>query len=93
MKSGQVVINSPQEISEAIKSFAPSINDVYQPESESIIESKDKECAEKIKNALNLHKLERKVNANGKLYISFFKIADNGEPFHVQWYVGENDIT
>ena len=23
----------------------------------------------------------------------FFKITDDGEPFHVQWYVGENDIT
>ena len=88
-----MVINSPQEMSEASKSFAPLFNDVYQPESESIIESKDKECAEKIKNALNLHILERKVNANGKLYINIFKIADNDKPFHVQWYVGENDVT
>ena len=88
-----MVINSLQEISEAIKSFAPSVNDVYQLESESLIESKDKECAEKIKNPLNLHKLERKVNANGNLYINFFKIAHNDEPFHVQWYVGKNDIT
>ena len=69
---GQMVINSPQEFSEAVKSFLPSINAVYLPESESIIEPKDIECAKKIKNTMKVHKLERKVNANGN-------------PFYIQW--------
>ena len=81
-----MVINSPQE------SFLLSINAVYLPEIESIIEPKDIECAKKIKDTLKVHKLERKVNVNGNLYISFFQIADDDEPFHVQWYGGENII-
>ena len=39
-----------------------------------------------------MHKLEKKIKANGNLYINFFKIADDEEPFHVHWYGGENDI-
>ena len=39
-----------------------------------------------------MHELERKVNVNGNLYINFFQIADDDEPFHVQWYGGENII-
>ena len=73
VKSGQVVINSPQDFSEAVKSFVPSTNIVYLPESESIIEPKDTECTKKIKDTLKLHKLERKVNANGNIYIIFFQ--------------------
>ena len=94
VKSGQVFINSPQEFSDAVKSFVTSINAVYLSESESIIEPKDIECAKKMKDTLKVHKLESKINANCNLYINFFKIADDDEPlFHVQCYGGENDIT
>ena len=89
VKSGQMVMNSSQEFSEAVKSFVPSINAVYLPKSESIIEPKDTECTKKINDTLKMYKLERKDNANGNLHIIFFKIADDG---NVQWYGGENDI-
>lgn len=46
----------------------------------------------KIKDTSKVHKLERKVNVNGKLYIIFLKIADDDETFHVQWYGAENDM-
>ena len=82
MKSRQVVINS-------VKLFVPSINVAYITESKSIIKPKDIEYAKKIKDTLKVLKLERKVNANGNLYINF---PDENEPFHVQWYGGENDI-
>ena len=92
VKFGQVVINSSQEFSEAVKSFVPSINAVYLPKSESIIEPKNIECTKKINDTLKVYKLERKDNANGNLYIIFFKIADDDKVFNVQWYDGENDI-
>ena len=92
VKSGQVVINPPQEFSEAVKPFLPSINAVYLHESESIREPKDIEYAKKIAGTLKVHKLERKVNANGNLYIDFSKIANDDKPFHVQWYGEENNI-
>ena len=39
-----------------------------------------------------IHKFERNVDPNGNKYINFYKIADDEEPFHVQWYGGENDV-
>ena len=85
VNSGQVVINFPQEFSQAVKSFVPSINAFYLPESESnaVYQAKRHQCAKKIKDSLKLRKLERKGNANGNLYINFFKIEDDGEPIHV----------
>ena len=41
---------------------------------------------------LKVHKLERKCNQNGEICFNFFKIADDKEPFHVQWYRGENAV-
>ena len=79
VKSGQVVINSLQEFSEAVKKIVISINAVYLSKSESIIKPKDTECAKKIKDTLKVHKLESKFNANGNLYINFYKNDDDDD--------------
>ena len=57
VKSVQVVINSLQGFSEAVKLLAPSINAAYLPKIESIIDAKDTKCAKKITSTLNVHKL------------------------------------
>ena len=91
-KSGQIVMYSPREFCEAVNVFVSSILAVYLPESETIIEPKDIEASKRIKETLKVHKLERKCNQNGETYIDFFKMADDKEPFHVQWYRGENAV-
>ena len=91
VKSGQVVIYSCQEFSEAVKTFVPAVHAVYLPESENI-ERKGIESSKKINETLKIHKLERKVDPNGNTYINFYKIADDEEPFQVQWYGGEDDV-
>ena len=92
VKSGKVVLYSPQEFAEAVKKFVPAIHAVYLPESENIVEPVGIESARKIKDTLKIHKFERKVDPNGNRHINFYKIADDEEPFHVQWYGGENDV-
>ena len=92
VKSGQVMIYSPREFCEAVNSFIPSILAAYLPETENIVEPRDIEASKRIKNTLKIHKLERRCNQNGDIYINFFKIADDKEPFHVQWYGEENEI-
>ena len=74
VKSGQVVIYSTQEFSEAVKTFAPAIHAVSLPESENIIEPKGIESSRKIKETLKIHKLEGKVNPNGNTCINFYKL-------------------
>ena len=92
VKSGQVVIYSPQEFSEAVKTFIPAIHAVYLPESENMIEPKGIESSRKIKETLKIHKLEGKFDPSGNTYINFYKIADDEELFRVQWYGGEDDV-
>ena len=92
MKSGKVVIYSPQEFAEAVKKFVPAIHAVYLPEGENIVEPVGIESARKIKDTLKIRKFERKVDPNGNKYINFYKITDDEEPFHVQWYGSENDV-
>ena len=58
---------------------------MHLPESETIIEQIGIEASRKIKEILKFHKLERKCNQNGD-------IAGDKEPFHVQWYGGENAV-
>ena len=92
VKSGQVVIYSTQEFSEAVKTLVPAIDVVYLPENENIIEPKGIKSSRKIKETLKIHKLERKVDPNGNTCISFYKIVDDEELFHVQWYGGEEYV-
>ena len=56
VKSGQVVINSSQEFSEAVKTFVPAIHGVYSLESKNIIEPKGIESSRKIKETRKIHK-------------------------------------
>ena len=92
VKLGKVVIYSPLEFFEAIKTIVPAIHAVYLPESENIIEPKGIESTRKIKETFKIHKLERKGDPNGNKYNNFYKIADDEEPFHVQWNGGEDDV-
>ena len=77
VKLGKVVIYSPLEFFEAIKTIVPAIHAVYLPESENIIEPKGIESSKKIKETLKIHKLEQKVDPNGNTYINFYKIAND----------------
>ena len=92
VKSGQVLIYSPREFCEAVNSFIPSILTAYLPEAENIIEPRDTEASKRIKNTLKINKLEGRCSQNGDIYINFFEIADDKEPFHVQLYGEENEI-
>ena len=92
VKSGQVVIYSTQEFSEAVKTLVPAIHAVYLPENENIIEPKGIKSSRKIKETLKIHKLEQKVNPNGNTCISFYKVVDYEELFHVQQCGGEEYV-
>ena len=48
--------------------------------------------ARKINQTLKIHKLHRNYSRNGDTYIIFFKIANDEDPFHVDWYGGKNEI-
>ena len=82
VKSGQLLVHSPLEFSEAVTKFVPSIHSVYLPENENIVEPEDISMTRKIDQTLKIHKLERKCSQNDDIYIKFFKTADDKDPFH-----------
>ena len=63
--SGQLVVDSPLEFSEAVTEFVPSIHSVYLPENENIVEAEDISMAIKISQTLKIHMQERKCSQNG----------------------------
>ena len=52
VKSGQLVVHSPLEVSKAVTKFVPSIHSVYLPESENIVQPEDISMARKISQTL-----------------------------------------
>ena len=86
-----MVVCSPLEFAEAVTKFVPSIHSVYLPENENIVQPEDISKARKIDQTLKIYKLERKCSQNDSICaILFFKIADDKDPFHVQFNGGEN---
>ena len=92
VKTGQLLVHSPIEFSEAVTKFVPSIHAVYLPENENIVEPEDIIMTRKIDQTLKIHKLEKKCSQNGDTYINFFKSDDDEDPFHVQQYWGKSEI-
>ena len=90
VKSGQVVIYSLQEFSEAVKTFVPAIHAVYLHESENIIEPKRIESSRKIKETLKIRNWNER-STQIVIRTSIFKRLPMMS-FHVQWYGGEDDV-
>lgn len=91
VKSGQAVVYTPEEFAIAEK-FVPKIRSIYLPESENIKEPNSIERSKKINETLKIHKLEPKVDSSNNMFFSFYNIADDEKPFHVQWYGEENVV-
>ena len=80
VKSRKVVINSPIEFCEAANKFVPSIKCLYQPESSLLEEPYDIENAPVIPNTLQIHRLCRETEKDGKASISFFGLSSDVNP-------------
>ena len=60
VKSSQLVVHFPLEVSEAVTKFVSSIHSVHKPENENIVKPEDISMARKIHQTLKILKLERK---------------------------------
>ena len=65
VKSGQLVVHSPVQVSKTVTKIVPLIHSVYLPENKNIAESEDISMARKTYQTLKIHKLERKYIQNG----------------------------
>ena len=62
------------------------ISCLYLAENEIMAEPQDIETSPKIKRTLKVHKVLRTYNEDNVCKIEFYKLADETDPFHIQWY-------
>ena len=91
VKSGQIVVHTPKEFSDAAMKFFPSIITIYLPKSDDIVEPESIHQALFIPETLSIHKFVRQINDRGDCKIEFFKTAVDQEVFHSQCYKKASD--
>ena len=62
VKSGQIVVHTPKDFSDAAMKFVPSIITVYLPKSDEIVEPESIHQAPSIPETLLIHKFVRQIN-------------------------------
>ena len=92
VKSGQIVVHTPKDFSDAAMKFVLSINSVYLPKSDEIVEPESIHQAPSIPETLLIHKFVRQINDRGDCSIEFFKTVVDQEAFHTQWYKKASDV-
>ena len=92
VKSGQVVVHTHKEFSDAAMKFVSSIITVYLPKSVKIVEPESIHQAPSMPETLLIHKFVRQINDRGDWSIEFFKTVVDQEAFHIQWYKRASDV-
>ena len=92
VKSGQIVVHTPKEFSDAAIKFVSSIIMVYLPKSDEIVEPESIHQVPSIPETILIHKFVRQINDRGDCSIEFFKMAVDQEAFHTQWYNKTGDV-
>ena len=92
VKSGQIVVHTPNEFSDAAIKFVSSIITVCLPKSDEIVVPDSIHQASSIRETFLIHKFVRQINDRGDCSIEFFKMAVNEEAFHIQWYKRAGDV-
>ena len=67
------------------------ISCLYLAENEIMAEPQDIETLTKIPRTLKVHKVLRTYNEGNVRKMEFYELADETDPFHIQWYCKEDD--
>ena len=72
--------------------FVPSVNTMYLPRSDEIVEPESIHQAPFIPKTLSIHKFVPQINDRGDCSIELFKTAVDQEAFHSEWYNKGSDV-
>ena len=87
VKSGQIVVHTPKEFSDAAMKFVPSIITVYLPKSDEIVEPESIHQVPSIPETVLIYKLVRQVNGTGDCSIEFFNKGNSECSTCWEWYI------
>ena len=88
VKSGQIVVHTPKEFSDATMKFVPSIITVYLPRSE----PERIHQARSIPETLSIHNFVGQINDRGDCSKEYLKTAVDQEACQTQWYNKAGDV-
>ena len=87
VKSGQIVVHTPKEFSDAAMKFVSSIITVYLPKSDEIVEPESIHQVPSIPETVLIYKLVRQVNGTGDCSIEFFNKGNSECSTCWEWYI------
>ena len=93
VQSKKCVINGAgaKDFAEYANKIINGISCLYLAESEIMAEPQDIETSPKIPRTLKVHKVLRTYHDDNVCKMEFYKLADEADPFHLQWYRKESD--
>ena len=91
VKSGKVVISTPEEFAHYADSAIAGIASLYLPESDVLDEPEVVQSAPTIQGTLKIHKVERRFNNAGICQLKFYTLTQDENPFYTHWYRHETD--
>ena len=91
VKSKKCLINGAKDFAEYADKIINGISCLYLAENEIMAEPQDIETSPKIKRTLKVHKVLRTYNEDNVCKMEFYELADETDPFHIQWYRKEGD--
>ena len=91
VKSKKCVINGPKDFAEYANKIINGISCLYLAENEIMAEPQNIETSPKIPRTLIVHKVLGTYNEDNVCKMKFYELADETDPFHIQWYRKESD--
>ena len=87
VKSGQILVHTTKEFSDAVMKFGSSIISVYLPKSDEIVEPESIHQVPSIPETVLIYKLVRQVNGRGDCSIEFFNKGNSECSTCWEWYI------
>ena len=85
------MINGAVDFAEYANKIINGISCLYLTKNEIMAEPQHIETSPKIPQTLKVHNVLRTYNEDNVCKIEFYELADETDPFHIQWYRKEGD--
>ena len=85
------MINGAVDFAEYANKIINGISCLYLTENEIMAEPQDIETPPKIPRTLKIHKVLKTYIEDNVCKMEFYELADETDPFHIQWYRKEGD--
>ena len=90
-KSGRIVVTSPEDFASHASKQVESVTTLYLPTKEILPEPATVSDAPYIKGTLDVHRIIRRKNIQGVMYLEFYRLSSDEVPFFTQYYRNDDD--